>query len=332
MSRTSVDLLDGPTLLGRDWLKYIKLDWKTIGSISREASISALLDKYEDVFAMGLGTICPFKASLSTTPDARPKFQKARPVPYSQRAEVEAELERPESQGVLEKVRYSKWATPVVVPKKDGQTRLCGDYKVTVNPVLEVDQYPLPKPEDLLASLSGGAGFSKLDLTHAYNQMELDEQSQTLVTLNTHRGLYRYRRPPFGIASAPALFQKTMDVILQSMSHVICYIDDILITGANLEEHLANLEEVLKRLHEHGVRLRKDKCQFLTPSVEYLGHVIGNDGLRTADDKLRAIVDAPSPTNVQELQSFLGLLNYYRKFIANLSTLIRPLNKLLCMC
>ena len=255
---------DGPTLLGRDWLKHIKLDWKTIGSISREALISALLDKYEDVFAPGLGTIRPFKASLSTTPDARPKFQKARPVPYSQRAEMEAELERLESQGVLEKVRYSEWATPVVVvPKKDGRTRLCGGYKVTVNPVLEVDQYPLPKPEDLFASLSGGAGFSKLDLTHAYNQKELDKQSQTLVTLNTHRGLYHYRRLPFGIASAPALFQKTMDVILQGMNHVICYIDDILITGANLEE-------------------------------------------------------------------LLGLLNYYGKFIANLSTLIRPLNKLLC--
>lgn len=322
---------DGPTLLGRDWLKFIKLDWKTISAVSREASVRTLLDKYKDVFAPGLGTIHPFRASLSITPDARPRFLKARPVPYSQRAEVEAELERLESQGVLEKVTYSEWATPVVVvPKKDGRTRLCGDYKVTVNPVLEVDQYPLPKPNDLFASLSGGACYSKLDLKHAYNQMELDEQSQKLATINTHRGLYRYRRLPFGIASAPAIFQKAMDVILQGMNHVICYIDDILITGANLEEHLANLEEVLKRLQEHGVRLREDKCQFLTPSVEYLGHVIGNDGLRTADDKLRAIVDAPSPTNVQELRSFLGLLNYYGKFIANLSTLIRPLNKLLC--
>ena len=140
-----------------------------------------------------------------------------------------------------------------------------------MNPVLEVDQYPLPKPEDLFASLPDGAGFSKLDLTHAYNQMELDEQSQKLVTLNTHRGLYRYRRLPFGIASAPALFKKTMDVILQGMSHVICYIDDILITGANLEEHMANFEEVLKRLREHGVRLCKDKCQFLTPQWSTLG-------------------------------------------------------------
>ena len=104
----------------------------------------------------------------------------------------------------------------------------------------------------------------------------------------------------------------------------------ILITGANLEEHLTNLEEVLKHLREHGVRLRKDKCQFLAPLVQYLGHVIGNDGLRMADGNLRAIVDVPSPTNVQELRSFLGLLNYYGKFIANLSTLICPLNKLLC--
>ena len=160
--------------------------------------------------------------------------------------------------------------------------------------------------------------------------MELDDESRKLVTVNTHRGLYRYRRLPFGISSAPAIFQKTVDTILQGMSHVICYIDDILITGANLQEHLSNLEEVLKRLQEHGVRLHRDKCQFLVPAVEYLGHVIDGDGLHTADDKLKAIVKAPSPKNVQELRSFLGLINYYGKFISNLATLLRPLNKLLC--
>ena len=112
---------EGPTLLGHDWLEHIKLDWKTIGFISREASVRTLLDKYADVFASGLGKIHPFKVSLSTTSDARPRFQKARSVPYSQRAEVETELERLESQRVLEKVSYSEWATPlVVVPKKDG--------------------------------------------------------------------------------------------------------------------------------------------------------------------------------------------------------------------
>ena len=139
----SLDLVvvqgNGTTLLGRDWLKYIRLDWKTIGSVSREASVSALLDTYSDVFSSKLGTIRPFKATLLTTPGASPKFMKARTVPFSQRADVEAELERLELQGVLEKVRHSDWATPM--PKKDGRTRICGDYKVPVNPVLEVDQY-----------------------------------------------------------------------------------------------------------------------------------------------------------------------------------------------
>ena len=237
------------------------MDWKTIGSASREVSVSALLDTYSDVFSSRLGTIRPFKATQLTTPGARPKFMKARTVPFSQRADVEAELERLELQGVLEKVRHSDWATPIVpMPKKDHRTRICGDYEVTVNPVLEVNQYPLSKLDYLFASLSVGACFSKLDLTHAYNQMELDDESRKLVTISTHHGLYRYRRLPFGISSAPAIFQKTMDTILQGMSHVICYIDDILITGANLQEHLSNLEEVLKRLREHGVRLHKDKC------------------------------------------------------------------------
>ena len=218
----------------------------------------------------------------------------------------------------------------LAVPKKDGKTRICGDYKVTINPVLEVEQYPLPKPEDLFATLAGGKQFTTLDFSHAYNQLVLDEDSQELVTINTHRGLFRYRRLPFGNASAPAVFQKTMDVILQGMSRVTCYLDDILVTGATAEEHLRNLDEVLTRLKKHGVRLRKDKCRFMESSVEYLGHRVDQEGIHATTSKLQAISEAPAPRNVQELRSFLGLLNYYGRFIPNLSSLIHPLHKLLC--
>ena len=141
-------------------------------------------------------------------------------------------------------INHSEWAAPIVaVSKKDGTTRICRDYKVTINSMLEIDQYPLPKPEDLFATLAGGKKITTLDLSHAYNQLELDEGSRKYVTINTHRGLYRYRRLPFGVASAPAIFQKTMDTILQGMSKVTCYLDDILITGATESEHLSNLEE-----------------------------------------------------------------------------------------
>ena len=124
-------------------------------------------------------------------------FCKACPVPFAFKAGVEETLDRLENDGVLEKVRYSEWAAPVVVvPKQDG---LCGDYRVSVNPSLEIDQYPLPKPDELFATLAGGKMFSTLDLSHAYNQLMLDDVSQNLVTINTYRGLYRYTRLPFGI-------------------------------------------------------------------------------------------------------------------------------------
>ena len=159
--------------------------------------------------------------------------------------------------------------------------------------------------------------------------MLLASGSEKYLTINTHLGLYQYTRLPFGVASAPALFQRAMDIILQGITGVICYIDDILISGESDEQHLDRVEEVLKRLAEHGLRVKQKKCEFLKPSVEYLGHRIDREGLHTLPSKVSAIVDAPEPKNVQELRSFLGLLNYYSKFIANLASILHPLNRLL---
>ena len=169
----------------------------------------------------------------------------------------------------------------------------------------------------------------KLDLTQAYLQLELDSKSQKYCTINTHRGLYHYKRLPFGISSAPAMFQKTMDTILQRIDGVLCYVDDILVTGGTEKEHLERLGEVLRRLQAHGVRMKLSKCSFLKSSVEYLGHRVDAEGLRATPEKMRAIDQAPQPKNVQQLRSFLGLLNYYRKFLPNLATIIQPLNDLL---
>ena len=233
----------------------------------------------------------------------------------------------------IAKVATSDWAAPIVaVPncKKDGTYRLYGDYKVTTNSVLEVEQYPLPNPTDLFASLAGGKSFTTLDLPQAYQQLLLDDDSKKYTTINTHKGLYQYTRLPFGIASAPAIFQKTMDTILQGIPHVCCYLDDILVTGKDDAEHLQVLEEVFCRLEKHGLRLKREKCSFMKSSVEYLGHRIDATGIHTLPSKLQAIQDAPEPQNVAQLRSFLGLLNY-GKFIGNLSTLIHPLNELLKM-
>ena len=116
----------------------------------------------------------------------------------------------------------------------------------TVNPYITVDKHPLPKPEDLFASLSGGKKFTKIDLSHAYLQMMLDDESKNFMVINTHKGLYQYTRMPFGISSAPVNFQQVMDIILQGLPNVLCYLDDIVITGATDQQHIHNLEEVLK--------------------------------------------------------------------------------------
>ena len=323
---------DGPSLLGRDWLFALQLKWKTIAMTtvdSTQRKVTEMLDKHKEMFTEELGTIHDFQAKLRVKDGATPRFHRPRPVPFALKEAVSKELDRLEAAGIIERVNYSEWAAPIVpVPKGDGKIRLCGDYKVTVNTVLGVDQYPLPKPEDLFTALTGGR-FTKLDLSQAYLQMELEKSSQAFTTINTYQGLYQFTRVPFGIASAPAMFQKMMDTILQGLPGVICYIDDILVTGSTDEEHLKRLGEVFKRLECHGLHLKRSKCVFLQESVEYLGHMIDSKGVRSTSAKVDAIVNAPRPKTQQELNAFLGLLNYYGKFIASLSTLLHPLNQLL---
>ena len=161
------------------------------------------------------------------------------------------------AKGSIEKTQSADWAAPIVpIVKPDGSIRICGDYKLTVNQASRVESYPLPRIEDIFASLSGGKLFTKLDLAHAYNQIPLDEESKKLVVINTQKGLYKYNRLPFGIASAPALFQRTIEGILQGIPNVSVYLDDILISGKTDEVHLKNLDEVLNRLEKAGLRLR----------------------------------------------------------------------------
>ena len=251
-------------------------------------------------------------------------------MPYALRSKVEAELDRLEKEGVIEPVQFSDWAAPIVpVVKKDGSIRICGDYKLTVNRAAKMDTYPLPRIDDLFASLVGGKTFSTLDLAHAYQQVPLEEGSRQYVTINTTKGLYRYNRLPFGVASAPSIFQRIMDAILQGLPGVCVYLDDILVTGETEDKHLQNLEQVLSRLEKAGLQLQRQKCTFMQPSVEYLGHRISAAGLHPSEEKVRAIVDAPVPKDVTQLRSFLGLLNYYGKFLPQLPSTLAPLYALL---
>lgn len=298
---------DGQPLLGRSWLQHLKLDWTQIQGLhhmqvgntngfDRSPKLESLLNRYQDLFKDELGTVKGEKATLFLRGDAKPRFFKARSVPFALKATVEQELSKLQELGIITPVTTSPYATPVVpVVKRDGSVRLCGDYKVTLNPILDIERYPLPKADELFAALAGGQHFSKIDLSRAYQQVEMDDESKQYLTLNTHKGLFLVNRLPFGISSAPAIFQRIMDNALKGLNGVTCYLDDILITGHTEAEHLLNLEAVLKRLSERGFRVKPSKCDFFRNELQYLGHVITKDGVRPTDEKLVAIANAPAP-------------------------------------
>ena len=165
---------------------------------------------------------------------------------------------------------------------------------MTISEDLDVDQYPLPNPTDLLASVANAKIFSKLDLSQAYQQMLLDSKSEKYLMINTHLGLYQ-------VTLWPCVFQRAMDIILQGIPGVAHYIDDILVTGDTKEQHLDQLEQVLRRLHEFDLWLKLKKCDFLKPAMEYLGYGVYAHRLHALPSKAKAIVEAPKPKNVQEI-------------------------------
>jgi hypothetical protein len=321
----------GPCLLGRDWIRGLNIESEIfVNRIDSSATCQAELSRFPNLFKDELGTVKSFPATLHVEENSKPRFYKARTVPYALRGKVDAELQRLEDAGIIEPVKYSAWAAPIVpVLKPDGSVRLCGDYKVTVNQVAKADVYPLPRIEDLFNKVAGGKTFTKLDLTHAYQQLPLTEDSKDLTTINTPKGLFRYTRLPFGVSAAPAIFQRTMDCLLQDIPQVAVFQDDILISGSSDEAHLQHLGEVLRRLDAEGFRLKKEKCQFMLPEVTYLGHRITSEGIQPTADKVKAVQDAPTPKDASQLKSFLGLVNFYGKFLPHLSTVLSPLNNLL---
>lgn len=329
----------GPNLCGRDLISLLHRAGVPVLQPSAQdllhstpepaGAVHNIVDDYHDVFSKDLGLIKGPPATLQLKEGAVPKFCKARSIPYALRDRVTQELDRLVAIGVLSPVQHSDWATPIVpVLKKDGTVRICGDFKATLNPACTVEQYPLPVIEDMFASLNGGEYFSILDLRDAYNQVPLDEAARKLCVINTHRGLFSYNRLPFGISSAPAIFQRKMDAILSGLPGVQAYLDDVLVSEAR-GDGSERLKSVLQRFREHGVKLRSDKCSFRQPSVTYLGHRIDREGLHPTEKNLEAIAQAPRPQNVAELRSFLGMLTFYAKFLPNMSTLLSPLNKLL---
>ncbi|XP_054283452.1 uncharacterized protein K02A2.6-like [Macrosteles quadrilineatus] len=318
-------------IFGRDWLREINLKIGDIRTIQENScDLSKILTEFSDVFKKEIGCIPNEKVHLSLQEGCKPIFIKPRQVPYSLKGKVEDELNRLENAGIITKVNNAQWGTPIVpVVKPNGSVRICADYKTTINKVIQDDKHPIPRIEDIFAEMNGGKLFCTLDISNAYLHMQMDEESSNMQTISTEKGLYKVNRMMFGVKVAPSVWQRFMDRILQGISGVKCFFDDIIIQGSNYEETVQRLKLVLDKMREHDLRLNFEKCKFFQKRIAYLGHTIDENGLQKGSEKVKAIVEAKRPRDVNQLRSFIGLANYYNKFIPKLAEKLNPLNKLL---
>ena len=216
----------------------------------------------------------------------------------------------------------------VVVRKKDAKGnytdfRQCDDYR-PLNLETTLDRYPLPGIEDIFNAMGGGTIFSKLDLKSGYHQMPLREEDRAKTAFwGANRILWEWLVVPFGLKNAPPYFQRRMDEVLRDLPFCRCYIDDIIIWSTSFEEHLQHLQVVFDRLRKAGLKVHPGKCVFGADSIDFLGHRILADKLEPQQDKLAAVRDLPSPTDISSLRAALGLFSYYRKFVLLLFQLHR---------
>ena len=328
-------------LLGLDWIDDLGLTeiplqklCNHIDSIPEDQIdqnyTQTFVEEFPAVFEKELGCCTQATVSLKVKPGATAVFRNKRTVPYAAIPLVEAELKRLEELGVLSPITYSNWAAPIVVIKKaNGSVRLCADFSTGLNSALEDHHYPLPVPSDLFTILNGGKYFAKLDLADAYLQVNVAEESRELLTINTHRGLYRYNRLPFGVKTAPAAFQQIMDTMLSGQEGVAAYLDDIIIVGKNLSQLKDRIRNVLNRIQEYGFRLRVEKCEMFLDRIKYLGFIFDEQGRRPDPENVAAIQKLTTPKDTSELRTFLGLISYYSVFLPRLYELRAPLNRLL---
>lgn len=320
---------DKINLFGRDLLtKYnfqIVRKPLVINNIS-----NTILSEFESYLCENYKSSVIESVTLDIPNDATPIYMKARQIPIRLKKDLKKELQRLESQGVLTQVYSSKWATPVVtIYKQDGSLRLCADFSCTVNKYLKPVHSPLITLDEAIASVGKARVFSKLDLSQAFMQLPIHSDSRKYLVINTTEGLYQFNYLPFGLTASPGIFQAFISRTLANIPGVLCYQDDILVMSADEASHNDSLRQVLTKLKDAGLKLNVYKCKFFTNQVEYLGYIFNESGVHPNPAKIDAIFSAPVPVDTKQVQSFVGLCNFYSRFIPNFASQMSPFYELL---
>ena len=298
-------------------------DWKT--------KITQRLSDYADVFAqheLDFGHATKVKHHIKLK-DETPFKQRSRPIHPQDYEAVRRHLQTLLKAGVIRESE-SPFSSPiVVVKKKNGDVRLCVDYR-KLNLQTIRDAYALPNLEESFSALAGAQWFTVMDLKSGYYQIEMEERDKQKTAFVSPLGFYEWNRMPQGITNAPSTFQRLMEKCMGDihLREALVFLDDIIVFSSSLEEHEARLLNVLNRLREHGLKLSPEKCQFFQTSVRYLGHIVSRDGIKTDPEKVKALKTWPMPKTLKELKSFLGFSGYYRRFVQDYAKIVKPLNSL----
>ena len=305
---------EAQTILGLQSSVDLKLIKKKMHEVKQNKSLDKLLSQYKDTFGE-LGKM-ETEYEMKVKDDIDPIVSTARKIPYAQREKVLKELNRMEKLGVIVKEDGpTEWVNPIIVVNKpNGRVGICMDPQ-RLNQALKREYYQIPTVEDIASKMPGASYYSKLDASSGFYQIPLSEESSKLCTFATPFGRWRFKRMPFGISSAPEVFQRTMDGFFGDLEGVVCYEDDICIFSSTTEEHMKRLESVLQRTRDCGLKFNEKKCEFLKEEISYLGHIFTKNGTKVDPKKVSAVKNMPNPTNRKELQRFLGMVTYLSKYI-----------------
>ena len=304
---------------------------ENINLLSTDDTYSDIINDFDDVFKPEL-RLSPGAAAKhgvqhfikTTGPPVHSRYRCLRPELHHIAKQAFTEMEK---MGVCSKAA-TPWASPLhMTPKKDGTWRPCGDYR-RLNLITEPDHYAMPNISDLTSSISTSRVFSKLDLLKGYFQVPVNPDDVPKTAITTPFGTYVFHYSTFSLRNSGATFQRMMDQIFGHLPYCKVYIDDILVASENHREHREHLRSVLELLHTNGLVIRRDKCVFGASTIDFLIHDISGDGVRPLPSKVDAVNKFPKPTTVKQLQEFLGMINYYHRFIPNAAEILSPLYRL----